>query len=60
MQALTLIQGLALMTANNADQDNGSRKVSEILSEQPKLNIKELAEKLGTNRQFVRWHSESA
>ena len=53
MQSLTLTQGQWLMIPNGIDNKDFAGKVKKILSSEPGLSIKELAEKLGTNRQFM-------
>ncbi len=41
------------MIANGAGKNDFTRKVKEILSKEPGLSVKELAERLDTNRQFM-------
>ena len=41
------------MITNGADKSDATGKVREILSTVPGLSVKELAERLGTNRQFM-------
>jgi predicted transcriptional regulator len=41
------------MISNEMDNKDFAGKVKKILSKEPGLSIKELAEKLGTNRQFM-------
>jgi len=41
------------MITNGADKINLTHKVKEILSKEPGLSVKELSERLNTNRQFM-------
>jgi len=41
------------MITNMADKGDLTRKVKEILSKEPGLSVKELSERLNTNRQFM-------
>jgi len=41
------------MITNGTNKTDFTRKVKEILSKEPGLSVKELAERLNTNRQFM-------
>jgi predicted transcriptional regulator len=41
------------MITNGTDKTDFTPKIKGILSKEPGLSVKELAEKLGTNRQFM-------
>ncbi len=41
------------MITNGTDKANFTPKIREILTKEPGLSVKELAEKLGTNRQYM-------
>ena len=41
------------MITNGTNKTDFTRKVKEILSKEPGLSVKELAERLKTNRQFM-------
>ncbi|KTB47803.1 Winged helix-turn-helix DNA-binding [Dehalogenimonas alkenigignens] len=41
------------MITNGNDKTDFTPKLKEILSKEPGLSVKEIAEKLGTNRQFM-------
>jgi predicted transcriptional regulator len=41
------------MTTNGTDKIVFTTKIKEILSREPGLSVKELSERLGTNRQFM-------
>jgi len=41
------------MNANEPDKTNFTRKINEILARDPGLSVKELSERLSTNRQFM-------
>lgn len=41
------------MITNGTDKTDLTPKIKEILSKEPGLSVKELSERLGTNRQFM-------
>ena len=53
MQSLTLIKGYSLMNTNRTDKPDLTHKIRKILAEEPGLSVKELSERLKTNRQFM-------
>jgi predicted transcriptional regulator len=53
MQTITLTQGYPVMITNSDDKPDFSRTVRETLAKDPGLSVKELAERLKTNRQFM-------
>ena len=53
MQPNTLTQGYSVMITNGTDKTEFTHQVRGILAREPGLSVKELAERLKTNRQFM-------
>jgi len=53
MLSLTLLQGYAVMISDKTAKEDMTHQVKQILTKEPGLSVKDLASRLGLNRQFM-------